>query len=76
MYRLPFPAEGFHFVVALNVFFWAEKQRLLAEAARVLKPEGKILICDLLPRPSETKRPLITLLMSREQVLAPPTDEH
>jgi SAM-dependent methyltransferase len=72
MYHLPFPAAGFDFVVALNVFFWAERQRLLAEAARVLKPEGCMLISDLLPRPPEAKRPLITMLMRREQILGGP----
>lgn len=69
MYRLPFPAASFDFAVALNVFFWAERQRLLAEVGRVLKPGGSMLVSDLLPRPSEAKRPLITMHLSREQIL-------
>jgi ubiquinone/menaquinone biosynthesis C-methylase UbiE len=69
LYRLPFTAAGFDFLVALNVFFWAEKKRLLEEAARVLKPGGCMLVYDALPRPSGAPRPLITFALSREQIL-------
>ena len=47
-------------------------QSLLAEAARVLKPAGRMLVSDLLPRPADEKRPLITLYLSREQILGGP----
>ncbi|HKH48370.1 MAG TPA: class I SAM-dependent methyltransferase [Thermoanaerobaculia bacterium] len=72
MYDLPFPAACFDFLVALNVFFWAERQKLLAEAARVLKPGGGLLACDRLPAASEEERLLITTSLSREQILGQP----
>lgn len=72
MYGLPFPSAGFDFLVALNVVFWAERQKLLAEAARVLKPGGFLLTCDAIPRPDGANKPLITMLLSREQLLARP----
>jgi ArsR family transcriptional regulator len=50
MYRLPFPAERFDTVTVNMVLRYAEKpKRVLAEAARVLRPGGRILIVDFAP---------------------------
>lgn len=68
-YCLPFSAAAFDFLVALNVFYWAERKALLSEASRVLKPGGKMLSYDVLPRRSKAHRPLISFVLSREQIL-------
>lgn len=50
MYRLPFPAERFDTVTVNMVLRYAENpERVLAEAARVLRPGGRILIVDFAP---------------------------
>lgn len=72
LYRLPFSASSFDYLVALNVFYWADRKRLLAEAARVLKSGGKMLSYDVLPKPSRTHRPLISFVLSREQIIGCP----
>lgn len=73
-YQFPFADQTFDYLIALNVFFWAKKKQLLSEAARILKPGGRFLIHDVLPRPSERQRPLISFVLSREQILSYPSE--
>ncbi len=48
MYRLPFADAGFDLVVAQMVLHYAEAPgRVLAEAARVLTPGGRLVVIDL-----------------------------
>ena len=50
MYRLPLPDAGFDLVVAQMVLHYAEApDRVLAEAARVLAPGGRLVVVDLGP---------------------------
>jgi ubiquinone/menaquinone biosynthesis C-methylase UbiE/DNA-binding transcriptional ArsR family regulator len=50
MYRLPLPAAGFDVAVLQMVLHYAEDpDRVLAEAARVLRPGGRLLVIDLAP---------------------------
>jgi arsenite methyltransferase len=45
--RLDFPSAKFDFVVAVQVYLYvAEIERALAEAARVLKPGGRLIVVD------------------------------
>ncbi len=45
--RLDFPSATFDFVVAVQVYLYvAEIERALAEAARVLKPGGRLIVVD------------------------------
>jgi len=56
--RLPFPDAGFDLVMCNSVLHHlAQPQRLLAEVARLAKPDGAILIRDL-RRPSRLAYPL------------------
>ena len=48
MYRLPLPAGGFDLVVLQMVLHYAEApERVLAEAARILAPGGRLIVIDL-----------------------------
>ena len=50
MYRLPLPDGGFDLATLQMVLHYAEDpQAALAEAARVLKPEGLLVVIDLAP---------------------------
>ena len=50
MYRLPLPAGGFDLAVLQMVLHYAEEpDRVLAEAARVLRPGGRLIVVDLAP---------------------------
>jgi ubiquinone/menaquinone biosynthesis C-methylase UbiE/DNA-binding transcriptional ArsR family regulator len=50
MYRLPFPAERFDAVTINMVLHYAEAPgAVLAEAARVLKPGGRLIVVDFAP---------------------------
>ena len=45
--RLDFPSGGFDFAVAVQVYLYvADIERALAEAARVLRPDGRLVIVD------------------------------
>jgi ubiquinone/menaquinone biosynthesis C-methylase UbiE len=44
---LPFPSKSFDVVVSCNAFhYWREPEECLSEIARVLKPNGRIVITD------------------------------
>lgn len=50
MYRLPLPAGGFDLAVLQMVLHYAEApERVLAEAARILAPGGRLIVIDLAP---------------------------
>jgi ubiquinone/menaquinone biosynthesis C-methylase UbiE len=50
MYRLPLPEGGFDLAVVQMVLHYAEDpDRVLAEAARVLRPGGRVIVVDLAP---------------------------
>jgi ArsR family transcriptional regulator len=50
MYRLPLPDAGFDVVALQMVLHYAEDPAAaLAEAARVLRPEGLLVVADLVP---------------------------
>jgi ArsR family transcriptional regulator len=50
MYRLPLPDAGFDLATLQMVLHYAEDpQAALAEAARVLKPDGLLVVIDLAP---------------------------
>ena len=45
--HLPFRSEYFDVVVSCNAFhYWREPERCLSEIARVLKPQGNLVITD------------------------------
>lgn len=57
MYRLPFPAERFDTVTVNMVLHYAETPaEVLGEAARVLKPGGRLLLVDFAPHELEELR--------------------
>ncbi len=57
MYQLPLPSEGFDAAVFHQVLHYAEDpQRALREAARVLKPSGRLAIVDFAPHEIEALR--------------------
>jgi SAM-dependent methyltransferase len=57
MYALPFAVPGFDLVILHQVLHFAERPgEAVAEAARVLKPKGRLLIVDFAPHELETLR--------------------
>ncbi|MCW2237315.1 ArsR/SmtB family transcription factor [Azospirillum canadense] len=57
MYQLPFPSGSFDAAVVHQVLHFAESPAdLLAEAARVLRPGGRLLIVDFAPHQLESLR--------------------
>ena len=69
-YDIPVPATCLDYLIALNITFWADRPRLFREAYRVLKPEGKMLVYDLIPAAKHEPRPRMTLALPREQLAA------
>lgn len=74
--QLPFPDASFdHVVLHLIVAVVPEPQRALAEAARVLKPGGRILLLDKFLRPGQVAplrriaSPLLGKLATRTDVI-------
>lgn len=43
---LPFPDQSFNLVTAFVAFHWVDQPRFLKEAARVLKDNGELIICN------------------------------
>lgn len=61
LYQLPFPGAGFDAVTLHQVLhFLDDPARALAEAARVLRPGGRIVIVDFLPHEREELRERFT----------------
>jgi ArsR family transcriptional regulator len=57
MYQLPFPGGSFDAVVIHQVLHYAERPpAVIAEAARVLRPGGRLLVIDFLPHQLEQLR--------------------
>jgi ArsR family transcriptional regulator len=57
MYQLPFPGGSFDAVVVHQVLHYAERPgAVIAEAARVLRPGGHLLVIDFLPHELEQLR--------------------
>jgi SAM-dependent methyltransferase len=57
MYQLPFPSASFDAAVIHQVLHYAEQpERAIGEAARVLRPGGRLLVVDFLPHSLETLR--------------------
>lgn len=57
MYQLPFPSGSFDAAVVHQVLHFAEAPaELLAEAARVLRPGGRLLVVDFAPHTLESLR--------------------
>ena len=51
--RLPFRGRAFDRVISIeSAFHYADKPGFLCEAARVLKPQGRLAVADILCRPS------------------------
>lgn len=67
LYDLPVPTAGLDRVIALNVFFWADRPKLLREIHRVLKEEGRLFVYDVIPT-TEGARPLATFSFGRDQI--------
>lgn len=68
LYRLPLPAARFDYVIALNVCYQIERRRFFAEAARVLRPDGRLFAYDLLPTGAVATRPLAVFTLRRDQL--------
>jgi SAM-dependent methyltransferase len=57
MYQLPFPGGSFDAVIIHQVLHYAERPAAaIAEAARVLRPGGHLLVIDFLPHQLEQLR--------------------
>ena len=57
MYQLPFPAGSFDVVTINQVLHFAERPaRAIAEAARVLRPGGRVVVADFAPHDLEFLR--------------------
>lgn len=67
LYNLPLPAMRLDYLVALNVFFWADRLKFLREAHRVLKNGGRMFVYDVIPT-SQGPRPLATFSFDRGQI--------
>jgi ubiquinone/menaquinone biosynthesis C-methylase UbiE len=68
LYVLPLAAESVDFLLALNVFHWADRPQLLSEARRVLKKSGKAFLYDVLPLGLDAPRPRVWFSLRREQI--------
>ena len=57
MYQLPFPSASFDAAIVHQVLHYAERpDGAIAEAARVLRPGGRLLVIDFLPHTLEALR--------------------
>jgi ubiquinone/menaquinone biosynthesis C-methylase UbiE len=67
-YNLPLIGQQFDYFFAFNVFYWAKKDRLLREARRVLKENGKIFTYDRVPAPVNGLSPVFFFTLDRSQL--------
>jgi ArsR family transcriptional regulator len=57
MYQLPVPRDSFDAVLVHQVLHYAERPAaVIAEAARVLRPGGRLVVVDFLPHDQEQLR--------------------
>lgn len=68
LYLLPVASGSLDYLVAVNVFFWADKRIFLREAQRALGPDGKLFLYDVIPVPDGGPRPLSLFIFERNQI--------
>lgn len=68
LYNLPVAAQSCDYLLAFNVFYWADRSRLLSEAHRVLKEDGRLFTYDLVPTPIDGLRPVFFFHLRRDQI--------
>lgn len=70
LFELPFAEGRGDYYVALNVAYLVDRSALLAEAARVLSSEGKLLLYDLIPKGRERRWFPFSLCLRRAQLVS------
>lgn len=66
LYALPLAEASFDYIVALNIFHGVDRRRFSEQMHRVLRPDGRILICDRAPQLLQVQ--LFSLILDRTQL--------